>query len=43
MKGRDRNNPCRCQSGKKYKRCCWDKDKLIEKEKAKGIVLKEGI
>ena len=22
MKGRDRNNPCPCGSGKKYKRCC---------------------
>mgnify|MGYP006276502599 FL=1 len=21
-----RNQPCPCGSGKKYKRCCWDKD-----------------
>jgi uncharacterized protein YchJ len=21
-----RNDPCPCGSGKKYKKCCWDKD-----------------
>lgn len=25
MKGTERNKPCRCGSGKKYKRCCWYK------------------
>src|SRR5262249_6953169 len=25
-----RNDPCPCGSGKKYKKCCWDKD--LEKE-----------
>lgn len=23
-KGRDRNQPCPCGSGLKFKRCCWD-------------------
>lgn len=23
-----RNQPCPCGSGKKYKRCCWDKDQV---------------
>ena len=26
MKKLSRNAPCGCGSGKKYKRCCWDKD-----------------
>lgn len=26
MKGRNRNSPCRCGSGKKYKNCCLRKD-----------------
>jgi hypothetical protein len=25
-----RNDPCRCGSGKKYKRCCLDKDRMSE-------------
>lgn len=24
-KGKMRNNPCPCKSGKKFKKCCWDK------------------
>jgi hypothetical protein len=28
MKGRDRNSPCHCGSGKKYKKCCFKKTKL---------------
>ena len=27
-----RNAPCPCGSGKKYKRCCWLKDSLTNKE-----------
>ena len=27
-----RNNPCPCGSGKKYKRCCLDKDLAAERE-----------
>lgn len=23
-----RNEPCRCGSGRKYKRCCWDSDQF---------------
>ncbi|WP_390620476.1 SEC-C metal-binding domain-containing protein [Poriferisphaera corsica] len=23
--GRKRNKPCECGSGKKYKKCCWNK------------------
>jgi tetratricopeptide (TPR) repeat protein len=26
-----RNDPCRCGSGKKYKRCCLDKDEAAER------------
>ncbi len=22
--GKNRNKPCQCGSGKKFKRCCWD-------------------
>mmetsp|Transcript_10205 Transcript_10205/g.13925 ORF Transcript_10205/g.13925 Transcript_10205/m.13925 type:complete len:286 (+) Transcript_10205:133-990(+) len=27
-----RNAPCPCGSGKRYKRCCWEKDHSIKKE-----------
>jgi hypothetical protein len=27
--GRDRNLPCRCGSGRKYKRCCFEKDEQV--------------
>ena len=27
-----RNDPCHCGSGKKYKRCCLDKDEAAERE-----------
>ncbi|MBI4678985.1 MAG: SEC-C domain-containing protein [Elusimicrobia bacterium] len=27
QKAPGRNDPCRCGSGKKYKSCCWDKDR----------------
>ena len=27
-----RNEPCPCASGKKYKRCCLDKDQAFERE-----------
>jgi tetratricopeptide (TPR) repeat protein len=27
-----RNDPCHCGSGKKYKRCCLDKDETAERE-----------
>ena len=30
MTGRDRNKPCSCGSGKKYKRCCWDINQFPE-------------
>ena len=30
--GRDRNKPCRCDSGKKYKNCCFDNDKKLDTE-----------
>ena len=26
-----RNDPCHCGSGKKYKRCCLDHDRLMER------------
>lgn len=26
----DRNAPCRCGSGKKYKQCCWPKDEVFD-------------
>ena len=25
--GSERNEPCRCGSGKKFKKCCWDRDR----------------
>ena len=25
-----RNQPCPCGSGRKYKRCCWEKDRVTE-------------
>jgi len=27
-----RNDPCRCGSGKKYKKCCLDRDREAERE-----------
>lgn len=30
--GLGRNDPCHCESGKKYKRCCLDKDEAAERE-----------
>lgn len=27
-KGRNRNKPCPCGSGKKFKKCCWDAHQL---------------
>jgi hypothetical protein len=24
------NEPCRCGSGRKYKKCCWEKDEAVE-------------
>lgn len=32
MKGRERNDPCQCGSGRKYKKCCLDGDR----ERARG-------
>ena len=32
---KDRNKPCPCGSGRKYKNCCWNKD--IENIRAKKI------
>lgn len=32
MKGHERNDPCQCGSGRKYKKCCWDGDR----ERARG-------
>lgn len=26
MEGYERNKPCHCGSGKKYKKCCYSKD-----------------
>lgn len=31
-----RNDPCYCGSGKKYKKCCLDKDNLEERERTKA-------
>ncbi len=36
-----RNDPCTCGSGKKYKKCCKDKDEHIEKEKVNTALRKE--
>jgi tetratricopeptide (TPR) repeat protein len=33
-----RNDPCPCGSGKKYKRCCLEKDEAAEREKALAAV-----
>src|SRR4051794_25588455 len=30
-----RNAPCPCGSGKKYKRCCLDKDQRVERQRHK--------
>jgi tetratricopeptide (TPR) repeat protein len=32
MANTGRNDPCHCGSGKKYKRCCRDKDEAAERE-----------
>ena len=29
-----RNQPCPCGSGKKYKRCCWDRDRAAHVQPA---------
>jgi hypothetical protein len=28
----DRNHPCPCGSGRKYKRCCWERDEAIRRQ-----------
>ncbi|MFA6316589.1 MAG: SEC-C metal-binding domain-containing protein [Elusimicrobiota bacterium] len=33
MEAPGRNDPCRCGSGKKYKACCWEKDRAQQTEK----------
>lgn len=32
-----RNEPCHCGSGKKYKKCCLEKDRLAEQERGASI------
>ena len=32
-----RNDPCPCGSGKKYKRCCLDKDEVAEHERLAAV------
>ena len=27
----ERNDPCHCGSGKKYKNCCWQKDQMASR------------
>jgi len=36
----NRNDPCPCGSGKKYKKCCWSKDR--EPRKLSATLLKGG-
>ena len=28
----NRNDPCPCGSGNKYKKCCWEKDEKLKQE-----------
>ena len=32
-----RNHPCRCGSGKKYKKCCLSKDEAAAAERDQGL------
>jgi hypothetical protein len=32
-----RNDPCRCGSGKKYKKCCLEKDEIARAKAAKEV------
>ncbi len=46
-KGRDRNKPCSCGSGRKYKKCCWDihrvvANQVIEDGHSESYSLKNG-
>ncbi|MFA4833668.1 MAG: SEC-C metal-binding domain-containing protein [Patescibacteria group bacterium] len=40
-KGSIVNKPCHCGSGKKYKKCCKDKDEYMKKEKINAALRKE--
>ena len=37
-----RNEACRCGSGSKYKRCCWDRDEALRRQ-LRGAALPEWI
>lgn len=37
-----RSAPCPCGSGKKYKRCCWNRDHPFESNSAIGLDLRRG-
>jgi len=37
VNGRKRNDPCPCGSGKKFKKCCIDKNKPEDKVNKDGI------
>jgi len=43
LKGCDRNKPCYCGSGKKYKKCCWIKDENVRSFKKYGVILTDKI
>lgn len=37
----DRNEPCPCGSGRKYKRCCMDRDIAFDRDREVGLALDE--